>query len=125
LLGSGIYGDREKYPMPSLVLLDLEMPGADGFEVLRWVHKQPSLKHLRIVVLTGSDSLRDVNEAYRAGANSFMIKPVDFERFAELSQTFGGSWLWIPDAVKEPEEGKAEHGLNGTSLSLPSVSARG
>jgi CheY-like chemotaxis protein len=83
LNGQGIYADREKYPLPSLILLDLDMPTVDGFEVLRWIRDQPKFKSLRVVVLTGSDSLHDVNAAYQAGANSFMIKPVDFERFAE------------------------------------------
>ena len=94
LNGQGIYSDRDKYPLPALLLLDLNMPMVDGFEVLRWIRDQPKFKEIRVVVLTGSDSLRDVNAAYQAGANSFMIKPVDFERFAELSQMFGGAWLW-------------------------------
>jgi CheY-like chemotaxis protein len=102
LSGEGEYSDREKYPMPALVLLDLKMPGKDGLEVLRWIraHEDPQVNSLRVVVLTGSDAIRDVNSAYGAGANSFMIKPVDFERFAELSQAFGGSWLWMHQTVR-------------------------
>src|SRR5687767_15081401 len=63
LEGEGKYSDREQYPQPSLLLLDLKMPNKDGFEVLRWVRKQPGLRELRIVVLTSSGQIRDVNRA--------------------------------------------------------------
>src|SRR5205807_192217 len=79
-----------------------------GFEVLRWIRQQPHLKDVRVVVLTGSDSMRDVTKAYQAGANSFLIKPVDFERFVEISQALGGSWIWQraapqPQGETEPD----------------------
>jgi CheY-like chemotaxis protein len=98
LKGEGRFSNRAEYPLPSLVLLDLKMPGRDGFEVLRWIRAQPDLKALRVVVLTSSNDIKDVNLAYQEGANSFLVKPVDFERFVEISQALAGYWLWLSEA---------------------------
>src|ERR1051326_572073 len=84
LLGVGRYKDREEFPLPSLILLDLKLPGMDGFEFLKWLRQQPGIHALRVVVLSSSDSVRDIDQAYKAGANSFLVKPVDFERFVEV-----------------------------------------
>src|SRR5215468_4934526 len=65
LNGAGKYRNRAEFPLPELVLLDLKMPRIDGFEVLRWVRAQSSLKALRIVVLTSSDRINDVTLAYQ------------------------------------------------------------
>lgn len=96
LSGTGLYTDRLAFPMPSLVLLDLQMPGIDGFAVLKWIRQREALKELHVVILSSSDAMRDVSAAYRMGANSFLIKPIDFERFVEISQALGGFWLWHP-----------------------------
>src|SRR5437660_5264305 len=85
LKGEGKYANRAEYPLPDLVLLDLKMPRVDGFEVLRWIRQQPGLSSVRVVVLTSSDQMRDVNEAYQLGANSFLVKPLEFERFVNMS----------------------------------------
>ena len=76
LSGLGKYSNRAEYPLPSLILLDIKMPGLDGLEVLRWVRSQPGLKTIRVVMLTTSSDIRDVNTAYQLGANSFLTKPV-------------------------------------------------
>jgi CheY-like chemotaxis protein len=105
LAGTGRYANREEFPLPAIVLLDLKMPGVDGFEVLRWIRLQPGLKALRVVVLSSSDDMRDVTLAYQLGANSFLIKPVDFERFVEISQAISGYWLWMnqaPEVFRPP-----------------------
>src|SRR6266446_2925519 len=86
LNGVGKFANRDEYPLPSLLLLDLKMPRTDGFEVLRWIHEQPGLKALRVIVLTSSEDMRDVNEAYELGANSFLVKPMDFENFIEIGK---------------------------------------
>src|SRR4029077_5000575 len=78
LSGAGRYADRAQYPLPALFLLDLKMPGTDGFDVLRWISTQPDLKSLRVIVLTCSESIRDVETAYKLGASSFLVKPMDF-----------------------------------------------
>ena len=75
--GQGKFANRYEYPLPELLLLDLKMPGKNGFEVLEWIRQQPGLKRLRIVVLTTWDSPQDVNRAYELGANAFMVKPFD------------------------------------------------
>ena len=97
LQGEGKYGNRDEYPLPSLMLLDLKMPRKNGFEVLEWVRKQPSLSALRVIVLTGSDEIRDVNRAYQLGANSFLVKPIEFMHFVEVSRALKGYWLWMSE----------------------------
>ena len=86
LQGATPYGNREKYPLPALVLLDIRMPGTDGFEVLRWIRHSADFSELCVVMLTSSDLIRDVNQAYNLGANSFLVKPLDFINAGELSR---------------------------------------
>lgn len=81
------YHDRTNYPLPVLVLLDVKMPGVDGFEVLRWIRHQPRFARLCVVMLTSSDEIRDANMAYQLGADSFLVKPLDFWNARELSQS--------------------------------------
>jgi CheY-like chemotaxis protein len=93
LRGAGKYANRDEYPLPDLLLLDLKMPRVDGFQVLAWLREQPELKALRTLVLTSSDDLRDVNRAYQLGANSFLVKPIDFQNVVELSRIIQKYWL--------------------------------
>jgi CheY-like chemotaxis protein len=92
LSGSGLYADRRRFPLPFLVLLDLKMPGTDGFDVLQWARAQPDLKRLLIVVLTSSNLQTDVDRAYELGANSYLVKPVGFEETVNLVQRFEAYW---------------------------------
>jgi CheY-like chemotaxis protein len=94
LLGTGRYANRVEYPLPELMLLDLKLPGIDGFQVLRWIRQQPTMKALRVVVLTSSNELQDATLAYKAGANSFLVKPVDFDEFVNVTNAIQGYWLW-------------------------------
>ena len=110
LKGDGPYANRAEYPLPDLLLLDLKMPQKDGFEVMRWIRDQPSLRGLRIVVLTASDEIRDVNLAYQLGAASFLVKPVVFEHFVEVSQTLKGYWLWMSKAPEISRPNPAPEG---------------
>src|SRR6266850_4008699 len=93
LQGDGEFAHRDEYPLPSLLLLDLKMPGTDGFQVLRWVRQQPGLKALRVIALTSSEDIRDVNHAYECGANSFLVKPMDFENSVEIGKFIKDYWL--------------------------------
>lgn len=100
LSGKGSYSNRTENPLPKLVLLDLKMPGIDGFEVLRWIRRQPGLETLRVVVLTSSTDVRDVNLAIQLGAAGFMIKPADFLRLVEFSEALAGYWVWLQDGAE-------------------------
>jgi CheY-like chemotaxis protein len=102
LAGEGIYADRSLYPFPGLLLLDLKMPNRDGFDVLKWLRHERRLPQLRIVVLTTSDRVFDMQRAYELGAHSFLTKPVDFRDFVQLGPAIKGQWLWMsrhPDSV--------------------------
>jgi CheY-like chemotaxis protein len=104
LRGRANFANRAEYPLPQLVLLDLKLPGLDGFEVLEWIRSQPSLKALRVVVLTSSENASDINRAYSLGANSFLVKPADLENFAELGRFISGYWLEMdkgPEVLRE------------------------
>src|SRR5262245_41538389 len=68
----GAYMDRERYPAPVLMLLDLKMPRKTGFELLEWLRRQPGLKRLVVVVLTSSNQSADINLAYELGSNSYL-----------------------------------------------------
>jgi CheY-like chemotaxis protein len=87
LQGELPFDDRQKYPIPDLILLDIKMPAVDGFDVLRWIRQRPEFARLRVVMLTSSDEIRDVNLAYKLGANSFLVKPLDFWNAAELARS--------------------------------------
>jgi CheY-like chemotaxis protein len=92
LNGTGFYGDRELFPLPSLVLLDLKMPVKNGFEVLEWWKNQPHLSEILIVVLTAYYDLESIRYAYSLGARSFLIKPCKVEDLLNLKEAFAGSW---------------------------------
>jgi|SRR6516162_16396 CheY-like chemotaxis protein len=111
LSGVGRYSNRVEHPLPELLLLDLRLQGIDGFEVLQWIRAQPSIRGLRVVVLSGSQNVWDVRRAYQEGANSFMVKPADFERFVEVSRALNGYWLWL---AKAPELERPEIALPST-----------
>jgi CheY-like chemotaxis protein len=109
LTAVGRFSDRHHYPLPALLLLDLKMPGTDGFDVLRWLRTQPDLASLRVVVLTSSDDIRDVNKAYQLGANSFLVKPLDFHNTVAMAETIMDYWLKInmasgPSTMTSPVE---------------------
>jgi CheY-like chemotaxis protein len=104
--GEGVYADREKYPTPFLVLLDLKMPGVNGFEVLEWVRQQPAMKRLLIVVLTSSNLQADVDRAYELGANSYLVKPVEFDEMVHMIQRFEIYWAEI-NRIATPQPSSA------------------
>jgi len=109
LAGEGLYSNRAEYPLPDLILLDLKMPKVDGFDVVRWIRRQPGFGSIPVVVLTSSDAIRDVNRAYALGANSFMVKPMDFENFVETAKMLKTYWLRTSKrpAASRPPNGRA------------------
>lgn len=95
LRGEGKYSNREEFPLPDLILLDLKMPGFDGFDVLRWIRTQANLRALRVIVLTSSENVYDVDKAYSLGANSFLVKPSSFNNYVEVLRAMNGYWMWL------------------------------
>ena len=87
------YADTEAHPRPDLVLLDLRLPKVDGLEVLRQVKEDEKVKRLPVVVLTTSSAETDMVHAYTQGASSYLVKPLDFEKFSQLMEMFGLYWL--------------------------------
>lgn len=95
LFGQGEFADRRRYPLPDLVLLDLKMPGIDGFEVLRRIKGTAVLKRLPVVILTSSREEGDRALSYDIGANSYLTKPVSFEGFLEVVKQIDHYWLLL------------------------------
>lgn len=93
LAGDGPFADRQRYPIPVLVLLDLKLPRRSGLEVLEWIREREGLKRLPVVVLTSSKEVADVNRAYDLGANSYLVKPVSFNSLLELVKSLEVYWL--------------------------------
>jgi CheY-like chemotaxis protein len=102
LRGHGEFADREKFPAPFLMLLDLKMPGTDGFDVLTWVRSDPALKLLLVVVLTSSNLQADVDRAYALGANSYLVKPVEFDEMVRMIQRFEIYWTELNRVPTSP-----------------------
>jgi CheY-like chemotaxis protein len=93
LLHRDAYADKEANPRPHLILLDLRLPKVDGLEVLHRIKEDADLKSIPTVVLTTSSTESDMAGAYENGAGSYLVKPVDFEKFAKLMEAFGFYWL--------------------------------
>jgi CheY-like chemotaxis protein len=93
LLGHGEFADREKFPLPDLILLDLKMPVIDGHEVLRQIKQFPLLKRIPVVVLSSSKEEGDRALTYDNGANSYLVKPVSFDGFLDVVKQIDSYWL--------------------------------
>ncbi len=93
LSGQGPYADRKQYPLPCLVLLDLNLPRVSGLEVLSWIRGQPSLKDLPVVLYTSSSLPRDREQALELGASDCVIKPPDYFQFLEFTKKLKERWL--------------------------------
>jgi len=98
LRGDGLYGDRSRYPLPTAVLLDLNMPRKNGFEVLEWIRQQPVLKRLRVYILSASSRPEDIERAYDLGANSYLVKPGNLDGLLTLARCLIG-WLKLSHYV--------------------------
>jgi CheY-like chemotaxis protein len=83
LKGDNPYSNRQQYPMPNLLLLDLKMPRKTGFEVLKWVRAQSDLRRMIVLIFTSSRHQEDIDRAYELGANGYLVKPVGFDLLVE------------------------------------------
>jgi CheY-like chemotaxis protein len=93
LSGERNYTDRQKYPLPMLILLDWKLPRLSGNEVLLWLKEQPDMKKIPVVVLTSSRESEDVNQAYELGASTYLAKPVSFDGLVEMVQNLRTYWM--------------------------------
>lgn len=95
VFGRGSFEDREAFPVPDLVLLDLELPGISGHEVLQEMKKNELTKRIPVVILTSSREEGDRAICYDSGVNSYLVKPVDFDEFLVVARAIGDYWLTI------------------------------
>lgn len=92
LQGTGKFADREKFPFPCLVLLDLKLPYVMGLDVLKWIRKQPG-KTVTVLMLTASGEDADIATAYRLGANAFLTKPSEASKLRDMVKSIKDFWL--------------------------------
>lgn len=92
LTHQGKYSDQEQHPLPFVMFLDLKMPYIDGFEVLTWMREQPSLQSIVVVVLTGSNQMRDHKRAYTLGARSYLVKPPTAKDITQFMNSMASYW---------------------------------
>ena len=95
LSGTGDYGNRERHPMPALVIVDLELNRGEGYEALSWIRHHPRLRYLPVVAISRSKSQMDMKRAYDLGASSYLLKPVSFSGLVELVKMIDRFWLTL------------------------------
>jgi len=95
VFATGIYAERNINDHPKVILLDLKLPKVDGMEVLRRIRADERTKCIPVVVLTSSQEERDIVESYKLGVNSYIVKPVDFDKFLSTVQELGLYWLLL------------------------------
>ncbi len=95
IFGSGAYAGRRLEDHPKVILLDLKLPLVDGLEVLERIKSDPHTRTIPVVVLTSSREEPDIARSYELGANSYIVKPVDFQQFAEAVRHLGLYWLLL------------------------------
>jgi len=100
LSGLGQYGDRIRYPLPALILLDLDLPEMTGFELLQWKRTQPYVRRIPVVVLTIDKATSAINAAYDLGANSYLVKPGDPEEIMRIVKSIQEYWLGLNQPPK-------------------------
>src|SRR6185503_17371937 len=107
LSGHGEYADRERFPVPCLILLDLKLPRVMGFEVLQWIREQPALKSLVVIILTSSRLEPDIEKAYKLRANAYLVKPSTPPELRGIATAIKEFWLELnhgPGAFQKSRE---------------------
>lgn len=92
------YEDRRLYPLPSLILTDLRLPGKSGLQLLTWLREQATLKAIPVVMLTGSALDEDIEHAYECGVNFCLVKPAEVDALISIMQAL--SMYWVPPPTK-------------------------
>lgn len=95
LFGTGAYEGRDVNQLPKVILLDLKLPKVNGIEVLRELRANERMKCIPVVILTSSREERDISEAYQLGANSYVVKPMNFQSYLDVIGNMGSYWLKI------------------------------
>jgi CheY-like chemotaxis protein len=93
LSGAGKFADRDHYPLPAVVFLDLKLPLMSGHDVLAWIRQQREFETLIVIVLTSSNEASDLSRCYALGANSYLVKPPTPEQLDDLAKAF--KWYWL------------------------------
>ncbi|MEQ9229446.1 MAG: response regulator [Cyclobacteriaceae bacterium] len=109
LFATGSFSKRDGNQTPRVILLDLKMPRIDGLEVLTAIRSNPLTKHIPVVVLTSSNEEQDIVRSYQLGVNSFIVKPVEFDKFSACVKEVGLYWALINQAP----EGTNKEEANG------------
>ncbi|HTG44505.1 MAG TPA: response regulator [Verrucomicrobiae bacterium] len=119
LSGDGIYRDRESYPLPDLVLLDLAMPKMSGVEVLKWIRDQPVVKRTKVLIFTSSEKPEDFNATNQIGADGYLLKPTKFDDLKKLVKQIQEEWLAQKRKGTKPLGQKGALGESDSSAPSP------
>jgi CheY-like chemotaxis protein len=101
---TGSYVDRANTPRPSLIVLDLNLPGTDGREVLRRIKQSEKLKAIPVVVFTTSNNPKDIEDCYQYGVNSYIVKPINFAQLKRDVQMLVNYWFEVNTLPDCPED---------------------
>ncbi|MGZ8901745.1 MAG: response regulator [Limisphaerales bacterium] len=123
LAGDGIYRDRESYPLPDLVLLDLAMPKMSGVEVLKWIRQQNVVKKTRVLIFTASEKPEDFRAANEIGADGYLLKPTKFDDLKKLVQQIHEEWLGKKKTAKAGPRKNDDDGGKRDSAAATGASA--
>jgi CheY-like chemotaxis protein len=102
LTGAGKFSDRNRHPLPCLVLMDLSMPGTSGLELLEWIRTQPAVSTILVIVFTSSNQETDIHRAYAQGANAYLLKPARPEKLGNMLKALKDFWLDLNQPPPEP-----------------------
>lgn len=95
LLGQGDYADRKRYPLPDIILLDINLPGMSGIDLLKIIKQTPFLRRLPVIILTSSEEESDRAAGYDCGVNSYLVKPISFDGFLDVVKRIYDYWLTL------------------------------
>ena len=101
LKGAGRFADRDQFPLPGLVLLDLKLPYVMGMDVLKWIRQESGLS-LVVVLLTASAEEADISSAYLLGANAFLVKPSEAHKLVDIAKAINAFWLMLNTLPQTP-----------------------
>jgi CheY-like chemotaxis protein len=104
--GTGKFANRQEFPLPCLVLLDLKLPHVMGLDVLKWIRQQPEVS-ATVVILTSSSEEADITSAYRLGVNGYLVKPHNVSKLTDIAKSIKDFWLTHNTPPPEAHEGMA------------------